>query len=130
PPRRRRRGRGALEKVDARALRPSRPARRGRRRRRVAMSAPQTVVREVAVSLGFEVVGVASVEPLERDGAALSAWLAAGCHGEMDYLADPSRDRARATSLLADALSVVTVAVDYDSEAPPFAAEGRFGRVA
>src|SRR5262245_48072904 len=94
------------------------------------MTAPDAIVREAAVALGFDVTGVASVEPLERDGQALAQWLADGRHGDMAYLAEAGKDRTRPTALLADALSVVTVAVEHDADAPRFAPEGRYGRVA
>ncbi len=43
-------------------------------------------VRRVAESLGFALVGIAPAEPTDHE-AELRAWLAAGKHGDMEYLA-------------------------------------------
>jgi epoxyqueuosine reductase len=88
------------------------------------------IVREAAADLGFDVVGITSIEPLPRDDAAIREWLAAGRHGDMAYLFDKLDMRARPNALLPEARSVVTVAVEHATQAPSFEADGRFGRVA
>ena len=68
-----------------------------------------------ALELGFEAVGIAPVGPLEAQGH-YDAWLAAGRHGEMRYLASrPHRDRrADPARILRDLRSVVCVALCHE----------------
>ena len=66
-----------------------------------------------AAKLGFAAVGITSAAELDRGADALAAWIAAGMHGEMGYMAGAS-DRAQPTMLLAEARSVITVALAYD----------------
>ncbi len=94
------------------------------------MSDPRETVLEAARELGFDVVGVTSVAPFERDHAALLRWLDRGRHAGMDWMARRPEGRSSPGSALDDALSVVTVAVNHHASAPAFEAEGRFGRVA
>ncbi len=65
-----------------------------------------------ALSLGFEAVGIASVGPLEAQ-AHYEAWLAAGRHGDMQWLAsDKHRERRREPERLVPGIrSVVCVAM-------------------
>jgi epoxyqueuosine reductase len=87
-------------------------------------------LRAAASALGFDLASVASVEPLSRDGAALAAWLDGGFAGGMAYM-ERARDLAwRPRALVPEALSLVTLAVNHHAAAPPFRAEGRYGRVA
>ncbi len=60
----------------------------------------------------------ASDEAGKARQAALSAWLAAGFHGEMDYLAREPQRRADPAGLRAGTRSIVMVALDY-APAPP-----------
>jgi len=88
------------------------------------------ILRAEAAGLGLDVVGVTDVARLADAEAPFRAWLDAGRHGDMEYLADRAAQALRPDALLPGALSVVTVAVEHATEAPPFAADGRFGRVA
>jgi epoxyqueuosine reductase len=54
-------------------------------------------VRTRALSLGFHRVGFAATAPLTDDGARLRAWLDAGHHGDMHWLADAPEARADVT---------------------------------
>ncbi len=87
-------------------------------------------VARIAARHGFDVVGVASVEPIERDREALDAWIADGHAGGLGYMEESAARRRDGTALLAGARSLITVAVNHYAYAPPFEAEGRFGRVA
>jgi epoxyqueuosine reductase len=69
-----------------------------------------------ALELGFARVGFAPVERLERGGAAFEKWLASGYAGDMTYL-ESSGDRADPRALLAEAKSVIVVALQYASPA-------------
>lgn len=87
-------------------------------------------VRRLALGHGFTVCGVATVDPSARDVRAFDAWLAAGHEGGLGYMADSAPLRRDGSALLPGARSVLTVAVNAYASAPPFAAQGRFGRVA
>ena len=66
-----------------------------------------------AASLGFDKVAIARAEPLERDRAALAAWLAGNRHATMAWMArDPAR-RSDPESILPGCRSVVALAVNY-----------------
>jgi epoxyqueuosine reductase len=68
-----------------------------------------------ALELGFEAVGIAAVEPLEAL-ARYDAWLAAGRHGAMAYLAsrDHRERRADPERILREVRSVVCVALCHE----------------
>ena len=73
-------------------------------------------IRAAAADLGFARVGFASVERFDGAADALSAWLSQQFQGEMAYLAQ-GPDRADPRSVLAEAKTVVVVALAY-SPAP------------
>lgn len=62
--------------------------------------------------LGFSQIGVAHVD-LSSAEPGLLAWLAAGFHGEMDYMAHHGLRRARPAELVPGTLSVLTARMDY-----------------
>ena len=66
--------------------------------------------------LGFQKVGIAGVD-LDRDSELLDAWLAAGRHGEMGYMARHGSKRARPAELVPGTLRVVSARMDYLPEA-------------
>jgi epoxyqueuosine reductase len=87
-------------------------------------------VRARALSLGFDAVGIARIEPLEA-ARRYEAWLAAGHHGEMSWLAEAEHRERRAdpARLLPHAAAVVCVALCH----PPgrdAARDARLGRIA
>jgi epoxyqueuosine reductase len=91
---------------------------------------PDRAVRDRARALGFDAVGVARADvPLAEDFARYEAFLRAGMHGEMGYLADNAavRERLDTDAILLGARSVVCVARRYQRAAadeardPPFA---------
>jgi epoxyqueuosine reductase len=75
-----------------------------------------------ARALGFSAFGVAGVE-LDEDEGHLEAWLAAGRHGEMDYMARHGTRRSRPAELIPGTLRVITVRLDYWPAAARPAAE-------
>lgn len=87
-------------------------------------------IKNASRELGFEVTGIASVEPLERDDIAFSNWRQAGFAAGMDYMTRRPELHAHPRALVPYALSLITLAVDYYAEAPPFEHEHRYGRVA
>lgn len=88
-------------------------------------------VKALGRELGFVRVGVARAEPLGVDAQRMRAWLDAGYHGNMQYLADTADVRFDPTDerMLAGARSVIVFASTYASVATQ--AEGPApGRVA
>lgn len=86
--------------------------------------------KRAARGLGFEVVGITSVRPLNRDLAALLQWCEAGFAADMDYMTRRPKLHAHPGSLVPTAASMLTLAVNYYVPSPAFAHENRYGRVA
>jgi epoxyqueuosine reductase len=89
-----------------------------------------TQIKQAAREIGFEVAGIASVEPLPRDDAAFHKWCEAGYAAGMDYMTRRPELHAHPRALVSRARSLITLAVDHYAEAPEFEHESRFGRVA
>ena len=68
----------------------------------------QTWARE----LGFSQIGIAGVD-LTSAEAGLSAWLAAGFHGDMQFMAAHGLKRARPAELILGTVSVITARMNY-----------------
>lgn len=94
------------------------------------MSALVTQIKQAAREIGFEVAGIASVEPLQRDDAAFQHWCEAGYAAGMDYMTRRPELHAHPRALVSRARSLITLAVDHYAEAPAFEHEARYGRVA
>ena len=62
--------------------------------------------------LGFGAVGISDTDLSDAE-AALEAWLEAGCHGEMDYMAKHGVKRARPAELVAGTRRVISARIDY-----------------
>jgi epoxyqueuosine reductase len=62
--------------------------------------------------LGFAQIGIADCD-LARAEAGLQAWLDAGHHGEMDYMAAHGMKRARPAELLPGTVRVITARMNY-----------------
>ena len=75
-------------------------------------AALKETLRGWARELGFQDLGVAGVA-LGEDEAHLDAWLAAGQHGEMEYMARHGRKRTRPDELVPGTLRVISVRMDY-----------------
>ena len=69
-------------------------------------------ISQSAKELGFAAVGVASADTSQASEE-LRQWLAAGYHGEMDYMARHADLRANPANLHPGTISVLSVAVDY-----------------
>ncbi len=63
--------------------------------------------------LGFQQVGISSTD-LGEDETHLANWLAAGRHGEMDYMQRHGTKRSRPAELQAGTLRVISVRMDYN----------------
>src|SRR5690242_16915188 len=91
------------------------------------MTAPLAeVIVDAARQLGFGRVGLVPIEPPRRL-ALYQAWLDAGHGGEMAYLAAPEHLAARGDlrALLAEAKTLVVVALPYRRDTPPRGGELR-----
>ncbi|WP_067064533.1 tRNA epoxyqueuosine(34) reductase QueG [Roseateles chitosanitabidus] len=69
-------------------------------------------VRAWAHEFGFSQIGVAHVDLSDAE-AGLQAWLDAGHHGEMHYMAAHGLKRARPAELVPGTLSILTARMDY-----------------
>ena len=69
-------------------------------------------IRQWARELGFDAVGVGGVDLADAEPG-LAAWLEAGFHGDMDYMARHGMKRARADELVPGTLRVISVRMDY-----------------
>jgi epoxyqueuosine reductase len=70
---------------------------------------------------GFQAVGITDVD-LQDAEPGLMAWLEAGCHGTMDYMARHGTRRSRPAELVPGAIRVISARMDYFPQATP--AEG------
>ena len=76
---------------------------------------PRALARDIKVwgrDLGFQQVGIAGTD-LSLAEARLEAWLAAGHHGEMDFMQRHGRRRSRPAELVPGTQSVICVRMDY-----------------
>ena len=71
-----------------------------------------------AHELGFSQIGIAGVD-LSSAEAGLSAWLAAGFHGDMHFMAAHGLKRARPAELIPGTVSVITARMNYLPAAAP-----------
>src|SRR5262245_38561661 len=74
---------------------------------------------------GFDLAGIARAEK-HRKLARLTEWIAAGRHGEMQYLADSAWERIDPAQVLPTARSVVSLAVLYNTDEPAADAISRY----
>lgn len=74
-------------------------------------------LRSWAQELGFASLGVADVD-LSSAEPGLQAWLDAGFHGEMDYMARHGTRRARPAELVEGTVRAVMVTLDYAPDDP------------
>ncbi len=80
--------------------------------RQVDLAALARDIRGWGIELGFAEVGIADTG-LAAEEARLSAWLAAGRHGEMDYMARHGVRRARPADLVPGTIRVISARLDY-----------------
>lgn len=71
-----------------------------------------SLIRGWAQELGFSQIGIAGID-LSSAEPGLQAWLAAGFHGEMQYMAAHGLRRARPAELLPGTVSIITARMDY-----------------
>ncbi len=69
-------------------------------------------IKDWGLELGFNAVGISDID-LAQDEIHLLNWLAAGRHGEMDYMARHGTRRSRPQELVPGTLRVVSLRLDY-----------------
>lgn len=69
-------------------------------------------IRQEARTLGFSQIGVSGID-LSTAEPGLAAWLAAGFHGGMGYMAAHGMKRARPAELVPGTVSVISLRMDY-----------------
>jgi epoxyqueuosine reductase len=79
-------------------------------------------LRSWASELGFAALGVADVD-LSQAAPGLTAWLDAGFHGEMDYMARHAALRTDAAALMPGTVRAVMVSIDYAPHDPDWVAQ-------
>lgn len=80
-----------------------------------------TQIRQWGGELGFDAIGIAGTA-LGAAETELQAWLDAGFHGEMDYMASHGAKRSRPAELVPGTLSVITARMNYLPPAAPLQA--------
>jgi epoxyqueuosine reductase len=81
-------------------------------------------IRRWGREMGFSAIGISGTE-LDAEEARLLAWLAAGRHGEMNYMARHGARRARPAELVPGTIRVISARLDYLPAArDPFAVLG------
>jgi len=93
------------------------------------VSAASPALRDLAALHGFAVVGVSTAELLAEALVSLERWWAAGHGADLAWMGRNPPERADPRTLLPAVRSVVSVVVEHGPPLP-FAAEGRYGRVA
>ena len=82
---------------------------------------PKAAIREQALALGFDAVGFAPAALSETARKNLGGFLAAGCHGDMGWLADNAARRGDPQTLWPEARSVIVLAANYAPKGDPLA---------
>ncbi|HKP58838.1 MAG TPA: tRNA epoxyqueuosine(34) reductase QueG [Polyangiales bacterium] len=89
-------------------------------------------LKALALGLGFARVGIAAATALHEDASRLRAWVAAGRHGQMQYMADTAEVRAdpRHPDMMPSARSVIVLATAYARSPGLPRLSGSGGRIA
>ena len=75
-------------------------------------------IKRWGAELGFADVRIADVD-LRHAEAGLQAWLDAGCHGEMDYMASHGMKRSRPAELVPGTVRAICARMDYLPQSTP-----------
>jgi epoxyqueuosine reductase len=94
----------------------------------VAGADPKSLIRDKALSLGFDAVGFCRAELGPEARERLVAFLAKGQHGDMGWLADRAEKRSHPRSLWPEARSVIALGLSYAPEDDPLAVLARPNR--
>ncbi len=70
-------------------------------------------IRQKAVEIGFQKIGIVPAVPLEAEGRRLKEWLARGFHGHMTWMEKEPEKRGDPRALFPGARSIAVVALNY-----------------
>jgi epoxyqueuosine reductase len=90
--------------------------------------AAAALIREKALALGFDAVGIARAELGPEARARLAAFLAAGQHGDMGWLAERTEQRSQPRALWPEAVSVIALGLSYAPGGDPLTTLARRDR--
>jgi epoxyqueuosine reductase len=85
------------------------------------MADPRPLIRDRALALGFDAVGFCRAELGAEARERLAAFLAAGQHGDMGWLASRAEQRSHPRALWAEARSVIVLGLSYAPDTDPLA---------
>jgi epoxyqueuosine reductase len=86
------------------------------------MTSLKEQIREKAHAAGFDRVRFTAPGAIPEAGARLAAFLKAGRHGDMDWMAETAARRADPAALWPEAKSVIVLGLNYGPETDPLAA--------
>src|SRR5438270_13927136 len=78
-------------------------------------AAASALIKNCALQLGFQKVGIVRVEALNDEAAYLQRWLVRGFHGEMKWMEREPERRTDPRRIFPGACSVVVVALNYNA---------------
>ena len=79
-------------------------------------------LQQEAAKLGFDALGIVRADGVEDQSARLNAFVNAGYHGSMDWIAETVERRSHPNRLWQGVRSVIVVAVNYGPETDPLSA--------
>jgi epoxyqueuosine reductase len=82
---------------------------------------PAAFIRDKALALGFDAIGFCRAELGPEARERLGAFLAAGQHGDMGWLAERADQRSQPRALWAEARSVIALGLSYAPDSDPLA---------
>ena len=85
-------------------------------------------IREKAVELGFQKIGIVRAGPLEHEGERLREWLARDFHGEMAWMEREPEKRIDPRLIFPEARSMIVVAMNYFTPHEPGESVGEISR--
>jgi epoxyqueuosine reductase len=90
----------------------------------------RSLIRARALALGFDACGFTSVDAAWPAGARLAEFVAAGRHGELDWMESTLERRVHPQAMWPEARSAVMLAMNYGPDADPMAALAHRDRAA
>jgi epoxyqueuosine reductase len=85
------------------------------------MPDPRSLIRDHALALGFDAIGFTAAELGSEARTRLAAFLQAGQHGDMGWLAERTEQRAHPRALWAEAKTVIALGLSYAPDDDPLA---------
>ena len=80
---------------------------------------PINIIKNKALSIGFDTVSITSPHLADSAKAGLDAFIAAGYHGDMQWMADKADKRADPKAIWPEVKSIIVLGHNYGSETNP-----------